>query len=467
MGNDDRPNLKRFTPARLALICALIIAVSIPLLLVFSKSGRVDPVAVKRLISEGGAKHDVEIVRLQPSTILAPDGRECPVIYAWTKDDQRFMAIDLKVLDMDLSELDQIVHYVTRKAYRSLSEAEPGRFVFEATEEPPKELASVGFGRLIYSIVSDEPDNIWRVAAEGDTTGIERLLAAGADIDAKDPAGSTPLIIASAHGHDETAKWLIENGVEIDATSMLGDTALHAAAFLCHSELTALLIEKGADVNHKNNRGETPLDTVTRKWNQSLRDLYAGSGALLQMELDIARIERVRPKVAELIRKNGGEQNPDLDVFTAASTGHSAIVEKYLAAGNDIEAKGPLGCRLLLHAAALGQTDIVKLLIENGAELDAQDGQWPTALALAADFCQREVVELLLEKGADPSLKVTAGGGIPGGQTALESVTEPWSEEMAGGYLTLGAIFHHSFDLERIERDRPKMANLLRQTDSE
>lgn len=103
MGNDDSPNLKRFTPARLALICALIIAVSIPLLLVFLKPRRVDPVALKRLIGGEGAKYDVEIVRLQPSTILAPDGRECPVIYAWTKDDQRFMAIDLKVLDVDLS----------------------------------------------------------------------------------------------------------------------------------------------------------------------------------------------------------------------------------------------------------------------------------------------------------------------------------------------------------------------------
>ena len=65
-----------------------------------------------------------------------------------------------------------------------------------------------------------------------------------------------------------------------------------------------LLIEKGADVNHKNNRGETPLDSVTRKWNQSLQDLYAGLRALLQIEVDIDRVERARPEIAELIRKS-------------------------------------------------------------------------------------------------------------------------------------------------------------------
>jgi len=295
---------------------------------------------------------------------------------------------------------------------------------------------------------------------------IEEQLTAGTDINATDPIGaSTPLIVASTFRHSEIAKWLIEKGANVDATNGTGDSALHGAAFLCHPEVVSLLIENEGDVNRTNKRGETPLDSVTRQWNQSLRDLYVGMGAILQTDVDIDRIERVRPEVAELLRKNGGRQNADLDVFTAAMTGHIAIVEKYLAAGNDIEATGPLGCRLLFHAAALGQTDIVKLLIEKVAKLDAQDGEWPTALAVAADFCQREVVELLLENGADPTLKVPSGVDVR--QTALESVTEPWSEEMAGGYFTLGIIFHHPFDLERIERDRPEMAKLLRQAHDE
>lgn len=308
--------------------------------------------------------------------------------------------------------------------------------------------------------------DVWAAAAKGDKPAIEKQLAAGIDINGTDPiGGSTPLMLASMCGHSEIAQWLIDKGAQVDATNGTGDTALHGAAFLCHPEVIRLLIENGCDVNRKNKRGETPLDSMTRKWNQSLRDLYAGIGAILQTDVDIDRIERVRSEVAELIRKNGGKQNPDLDVFTAAMTGQIAIVEKYLAAGNDIEARSPLGCRLLFHAAALGQTDIVRLLVERGADLDAQDGQWPTALAIAADFCQGEVVELLLENGADLSLKVPSGENVR--QTALESVTEPWSEEMAGGYFILGAIFHHSFDLERIERDRPVIAELLRQGDGE
>jgi hypothetical protein len=85
------------------------------------------------------------------------------------------------------------------------------------------------------------------------------LIEAGADVNAKDNNGSTPLFFCALKGHVEVARALIEAGADVNAKKDNGVTPLHMCAYTGHLEVSRALIEKGADVNAKEDDGVTPL----------------------------------------------------------------------------------------------------------------------------------------------------------------------------------------------------------------
>jgi ankyrin repeat protein len=86
-------------------------------------------------------------------------------------------------------------------------------------------------------------------AGIGDPAIVERLLSRGADVNAADEGQNTALHIACANGHAEVANLLIEAGADIGAVDEREDGTLHYAAAFCHDDVLALLLERGAVVN--------------------------------------------------------------------------------------------------------------------------------------------------------------------------------------------------------------------------
>src|SRR5574343_425992 len=89
-------------------------------------------------------------------------------------------------------------------------------------------------------------------------TNIMGLLQNGANIEAKDSVGLSPLMIASYNGHTECVRVLLGAGANIEAKANEGNTALIVAAFTCH-KCVRTLIEAGANIEAKNDGGTTPL----------------------------------------------------------------------------------------------------------------------------------------------------------------------------------------------------------------
>lgn len=155
--------------------------------------------------------------------------------------------------------------------------------------------------------------DIFAASGDGNLEAVRRHIAAGADINAAEPAaGGTPLIVATVTGQIEVVRFLIENGASLTVANNDGATALHTAAFFAHPEVVRLLIDHGAEVNAKNIRGETPLDTVAAEWNGELQAFYHMLAVAFRLELDFHRIRSARPVVAELLRQSGGKTGTDL-----------------------------------------------------------------------------------------------------------------------------------------------------------
>ncbi len=84
---------------------------------------------------------------------------------------------------------------------------------------------------------------------------VKILIERGANIEAKDDYGNTPLIMASIVDWVGGVKFLIGIGADIEAKDNDGRTPLIKATVYACVEVVKLLIESGADLEAKNNFG--------------------------------------------------------------------------------------------------------------------------------------------------------------------------------------------------------------------
>jgi hypothetical protein len=93
-------------------------------------------------------------------------------------------------------------------------------------------------------------NKFFRAVEKNDLRLVKRLLADGADVNARTQTPSTVSIMMYSVPYAK------------------GSTPLHAAALLGHDDIARLLLEKGADINARNNEGHTPLDyaLISQNW---------------------------------------------------------------------------------------------------------------------------------------------------------------------------------------------------------
>lgn len=87
---------------------------------------------------------------------------------------------------------------------------------------------------------------LFRATREGNTDMVRSLLSApGADVNAKDESGSTPLLEAARFGHDNICRMLIAAGANLKAKDRDGKTALQLAIQGNHDEVVRALKQAG------------------------------------------------------------------------------------------------------------------------------------------------------------------------------------------------------------------------------
>jgi ankyrin repeat protein len=100
---------------------------------------------------------------------------------------------------------------------------------------------------------------------EGVTRGVaEVILARGGDATVKDTGGWTALHMAAKRGDSELVGLLLDKGAPATAKSNDGVTPLHLAATSGHIAVAQLLLAKGADINAADKQKLTPLGYATK-----------------------------------------------------------------------------------------------------------------------------------------------------------------------------------------------------------
>src|SRR6185436_16315040 len=96
-------------------------------------------------------------------------------------------------------------------------------------------------------------------AANGSAPMIGVLLDAGAEVNAFDPAGETPLMSAARVGKIDAVTMLLDRGATVDlADNTYQQTALMVAVRENRPEVVKLLVSRGAAVSARTRVGRTP-----------------------------------------------------------------------------------------------------------------------------------------------------------------------------------------------------------------
>jgi len=277
---------------------------------------------------------------------------------------------------------------------------------------------------------------LWAACASGSVGVALELIAAGADVDARNAHGRTPLLAAALGGHCEIALALVAAGADIDAADDEGETPLYAAAFENHPATVAALVAAGADVDggepETKPASSGSFDEKRLAEGDEENDAAAGnvsSSRETRTRAGLTPEEKETPSP----KRFAGRHPP---LVGACWRGNAAAVAAMLADGPgrrpDLERVTSDGRTALAASCWRGNHACARLLLAAGAEVDHADADGRTALWAAARAGDATSVRLCVERGGDVDRKdarreaFSAGAGVA---TCTPLFAAVWQEE--------------------------------------
>ena len=271
-----------------------------------------------------------------------------------------------------------------------------------------------------------------------DEQAIRKLLDNGANVNARDAEGNTPLILASFYATPQCLELLMERGADVNAANKAGATALIRAA--TSYEKTRLLVAAGAKVRVRTALGNAPLILAARRAGNSRTVqllLQCGANPTERNDVGVSPLlsgaasgdlETVRlllgagakandfpksnqPRTADIA---AGFRTP---LMWAAYHNDVRMVHLLLEQGADPNQATYFG-NPLSHACWSDSFEVAKVLLARGAKVNARDAVanfTPLHWAAGTESPRPRLVKLLLAHGADPN----AAGGEPVGAFGL------------------------------------------------
>lgn len=248
----------------------------------------------------------------------------------------------------------------------------------------------------------------------GSVAMVEMLLLGGAAARTAEPSGETTLMTCARTGSTRAVAQLLAAAADPNAVEFRsGQTALMWASAGGHTAVARALIQAGADVDAHSKGEFTPLMFAARSGALELARLLLGSGAT---------------------------------VNTATSEGHSPL----LIAAASLDAITGSDYRLVVQESDHEALGI--LLLEHGANVAQGDQYGMTPLHYTVEMGKPALLEALLARGADPNAQLTDGlpfrRGDYVGREAYNGVSPFWLAARLGKLDMMGALLAAGADPE-------------------
>lgn len=320
---------------------------------------------------------------------------------------------------------------------------------------------------------------------------LEKLILAGADINARNKDGVTPFSIAIESGNKEHIAFYAKKGADINSKDTKGKTPLLHALEKDDETLSLILTSENInshdsngnsplcvaikndaplskiqyilsltdDVNSRNSEGDTALFMAVQKNKKQLGEL------LLAKNADIFATNNKNQSPLSLALSNGADVMDWLitsqTIKATDGSGNTALhyaaewelsdaVSKLIQKGADSEAKNANGETPIFCAAKTDNPLVIEELVKNGCKLNVRDNLGSTPLHTAVRWGNAKSAKTLIELGADinaqnvsgksPLSEAAISGKIEMARLLLNCGANPDSSDTSGRTILMDSI---------------------------
>lgn len=267
----------------------------------------------------------------------------------------------------------------------------------------------------------------------GGTDSVKSLLEGGANVNAQDGKGKTPLM--NALPCEENVCLVLSGNPDLEMRDNDGKTALRLAIDSGQRTVAMMLIEKGADPEAGDKDGWTPahsaiwkedwmvLPLIHKRYEPNPEEVFLKNAeGLLHLCSGCGRSEPVEILMSLMHDYKGGKPLLEVDCFNkygktplmeASSEGSLEVARLLLKEGAKLELRDTKYGMTPLHWASWqGHEEIVAALLDAGAEIDAKDKRDETPIIKAISGGREKVVDLLIKKSANLQLRDRYGNAV-------------------------------------------------------
>ena len=216
--------------------------------------------------------------------------------------------------------------------------------------------------------------NLAIAASKGYVNEIHRLIRKGADVNAIDYIGASPIIYAVANMQDASVTALLSYHAKTDFLTNESESPLHIAAKLGLAGIAEILIRSDADINIRDRYGCTPLHYAAAYDYITTTDVLIYYGAAI----------------------DNTDNQGTTPLMAAVWAGSALATDLLLQSGSNPSLSDSKGFTPLMVAAQNADTLLTRLLLDYGAEISSVNSYNYDVAAMAARTGDTDYTEFLL-----------------------------------------------------------------------
>lgn len=232
---------------------------------------------------------------------------------------------------------------------------------------------------------ADRSAELAQAVVASDAARIKFLAAHGADLNARDSMGATPLTSAAGARDSDTVKLLLQLGADANASNGDGVTPLMAAAQRDHVPSVEALLQHGASLTVKDAKGLTPLCGALENRSFLAATTLLNAGASPNAACGANGLTPLMIVATHLEAERSGNVPVDDGLYLSDGVAPQQVGKLLVSKGADANARSKSGLTALMVAAGHDNAPLIGLLIQAGAKVDARSDDGKTALDIAKE----------------------------------------------------------------------------------